>query len=130
MRGFRYRPISVTVQASRSSPALAPWPKFGLSVFACSDPPSGDPEGPGSQPSPSPSLSYKFGRRVVAGERIGLRRLQIPRQQLVNTVDRMIGDALEHRADKRLGVVAVEFGAAQQAVDRRSSLTAGIAAGE
>src|ERR1035441_2763776 len=68
--------------------------------------------------------------RGVAGERIGVHRLQIPWQQLVNTVDRMIGDALEYRADKRLRVVAVEFCAAQQAVDRRSSLTAGIAAGK
>ncbi len=59
-----------------------------------------------------------------------MRRLQIPRKQLVNTIDRMIRDALEHRADKRFGVVAVEFGAAHQAVDRRSSLAAGIAAGE
>jgi hypothetical protein len=75
-------------------------------------------------------LWREFGRRVIAGERIGVRRLQIPRQQLVNTVDRMIGDALEHRADKRLKVVAVEFGATQQTVDRRSSLAAGIAPGE
>src|SRR5664279_4210354 len=75
-------------------------------------------------------LWREFGRRVIAGERIGVRRLQIPRQQLVNTVDRVIGDSLEYRADKRLGVVAVEFGTAQQAVDRRRSLTAGIAAGK
>jgi hypothetical protein len=69
------------------------------------------------------SLWREFGHRVIAGERIGVRRLQIPRQQLVDTVNRMIGDALEHRADKRLGVVAVEFSTAQQTVDRRSSLT-------
>ncbi len=76
------------------------------------------------------ALWREFWHRIIGGERIGVRRLQIPRQQLVNTVDRMIGDALEHRADIRFGVVVVEFGSAQQAVHRRSSLTTGIAAGE
>ncbi len=57
-------------------------------------------------------------------------RLQVPGQEFVDAVDRVIGDAFEYLADKRFRVVAVEFGSAHQAVDRRSSLTAGIAAGE
>jgi hypothetical protein len=76
------------------------------------------------------ALWREFGHRVVAGERIGVHRLQISWQQLVNSVDRTIGDALEYRANKRLRVVAVEFGTIQQAVDRRRPLTAGIAAGK
>jgi hypothetical protein len=42
----------------------------------------------------------------------------------------MFRDAREHLAEKRFGIVTVEFGAAQQAVDCRSSLTACITAGE
>ena len=75
-------------------------------------------------------LRREFRRRVSAGELIDVGRQQIPRQQLVNTIDRMIGDELKHRADICLGIDAVEFGAAQQAIDRRGSLAAGIASGE
>ena len=42
----------------------------------------------------------------------------------------MVSDAREHLAQKCFGVVAVNFRAAQQAVDRRRSFAAGIAAGE
>jgi hypothetical protein len=68
--------------------------------------------------------------RVVAGERSGRRRLKIPGQQLVDAVDRVIGESREHFSQKRLGIVAVEFGGAQQTVDGSSVITAGIAAGE
>src|ERR1700724_644788 len=42
----------------------------------------------------------------------------------------MFGDPRKHLAQKRFGIEAVQFGAAQQAVESRSSLTAGITAGE
>jgi len=42
----------------------------------------------------------------------------------------MFGDPREHLAEKRFGIVAVEFGAAQQAVNCRRPLTACITAGE
>ncbi len=42
----------------------------------------------------------------------------------------MFADACEHLAQKRFGVVTVQFRAAQQAVDRRGGLAAGIATGE
>jgi hypothetical protein len=75
-------------------------------------------------------LWREFGRRVVAGERIRIRRLQLPGQQLVDAGDWMFGDAREHLAQKRFGIVAVEFGGPQQAVDCRSTITACITAGE
>ena len=42
----------------------------------------------------------------------------------------VVGDAHEHLAEKRFWIDAVEFGAAQQAVDCRSSIAACITAGE
>ena len=54
----------------------------------------------------------------------------VPRQQLVDAVDRMVGDALEHVAQVRLGIEAVELGRLHQAVDRRGALAARVGAGE
>ena len=71
-----------------------------------------------------------FGHRVIAAECSGVRRLEIPREQLCDSVDRMIGDPLEHRTHKGFWVVTIEFGAADKAVDRRSSLATGIATHE
>ncbi len=48
----------------------------------------------------------------------------------MNAVDRMIGNVLEYEAEVRVKVVPVEFGTAQQAVNRRRSLPAGIAPSE
>jgi hypothetical protein len=76
------------------------------------------------------ALRGEFGRRFVSAKGTGVRRLQMPGQELVDPGDGMIGDARDHVAQKRFGIVAVELGAAQQAVDRRSSLTADITAGE
>jgi hypothetical protein len=59
-----------------------------------------------------------------------LGRLQIPWQEFFDARDRMFADACEHLAQKRFGVVTVQFRAAQQAVDRRGGLAAGIATGE
>ena len=57
-------------------------------------------------------------------------RFEVPRQQLVDAVDRMLGDAREHVAEKRLGVVSVELRRAEQAIDRRGLFASGVAAGE
>ena len=59
-----------------------------------------------------------------------MRRLQMPGQHLVDAADWMFGDSREHLAEKGFGIVAVEFGGSQQAVECRGSITACIAAGE
>lgn len=55
---------------------------------------------------------------------------EVPRQQFLDAVDRMIGDALEHVAQIRLGVQPIEFGRLHQAVDRRGALATGVGAEE
>ena len=59
---------------------------------------------------------------AVAVRRVGA----VPRQQLLNTVDRMIADALNYVAQIRFGVEAVELGRADQAVNGRSTLASGV----
>ena len=53
-----------------------------------------------------------------------------PRQQLVDPVDRVVRNAFEHVAQVRLRVKAVQFGRADQRVERGSALATGIGAGE
>lgn len=53
-----------------------------------------------------------------------------PRQQLLDAIDRMLGDTLDHIAQVRLGIDAVELGRTDQAVDRGGTLAAGIGTGE
>jgi hypothetical protein len=54
----------------------------------------------------------------------------IPGQQFVDTGDWMIGDACDDLAPERFGIVAIEFGGAQQAVHCRRAVAACITAGE
>ena len=49
-------------------------------------------------------------------------------QEFLDAVDGMIGDAGQHVAQVSLGVEAVEFGGADQAVDRGGALAAGVRA--
>lgn len=65
-----------------------------------------------------------------AGGGLGTFRRDVPRQEFVDAVDRMIGDAGQHIAEIGFGVEVVEFGAADQAVDRGGSFAASIGAGE
>jgi len=51
-------------------------------------------------------------------------RLDVPWQQLVDTVDVVLGDALEHMAQVGLGIEPVELGRTQQRVHGRSTVTA------
>ena len=50
----------------------------------------------------------------------------VPRQQLLDAVDRVLGDALEYLAQVRLGIEPVELGRFHQAVDRRGALAARV----
>ena len=43
---------------------------------------------------------------------------EIPRQQFVNAVDRVIGDIFEHTAEIKLRIKPVELGRSQQGIDR------------
>lgn len=60
---------------------------------------------------------------------LGLGGCDVPGQQLVDAVDGVIGDASEHLAQVRLRIESVEFGVADQGVDRCGTLTAGVGAG-
>jgi hypothetical protein len=55
---------------------------------------------------------------------------EVPGQELLDAVDRMVGDAGQHVSEIRFGVEAVDFGRANQAVDRGGALAASIGAGE
>jgi len=50
----------------------------------------------------------------------------VPGQQLLDAVDGVIGDAGQHLAQISFRVKAVEFGGANQAVDRRRAFPARI----
>jgi hypothetical protein len=52
----------------------------------------------------------------------------LPRQQLIDTIDRMLGDAADHLTQVGLGVEAVEFARADQAVDCRRTLASRVRA--
>jgi hypothetical protein len=54
----------------------------------------------------------------------------VPRQQFIDAVDRMIGDAREHEAQIRFWVEAIEFGGADQAVECDGAFATGIGARE
>lgn len=53
-------------------------------------------------------------------------RRDIPRQQLLDAIDRMLSNVHEHVSQVRLRIQLVELGRTQQRVDRRSTLTAGV----
>ena len=53
-------------------------------------------------------------------------RREVPGQEFLDAVDGMIGDAGQHVSEIRFGIETVEFGAADQAVDRGGALAAGI----
>jgi hypothetical protein len=61
-------------------------------------------------------LSGHFGRGGI----------EIPRQQFVDAVDGMVGDAGQHLAQIGFGIETVEFRRTNQAVDRRRPLSARI----
>jgi len=51
---------------------------------------------------------------------------EVPGQQFVDAVDRVIGDAREHVAEVGFRIDAVQLGRADQAVDRGGAVAAGI----
>jgi hypothetical protein len=53
-------------------------------------------------------------------------RSDIPRQQFLDAVDRMVSDTLQDMMQLAFGIEVVEFGGAQDRVDRGSPLTAVI----
>jgi hypothetical protein len=57
-------------------------------------------------------------------------RREVPGQEFLDAVDRMIGDAGQHVSEIGFGIETVEFGAADQGVDRGGALAAGIGTGE
>ncbi|PZW90426.1 hypothetical protein DFS13_13925 [Burkholderia sp. 28_3] len=58
------------------------------------------------------------------------RRRHVPRQQLVDAVDRMVSDALENIGEICLGIEAVQARRADQAIHRGSTFVTGVGAGE
>ena len=74
---------------------------------------------------PASSFSSCFRRRGM----LCMRR-PVPRQELVDPIDRVIGDASENVAQLRLGIKAVELGGFDQGVDGGGALAAGVGAGE
>ena len=54
----------------------------------------------------------------------------VPEKEFGDLIDGLVGDARQHLAEMRLGIQAIEFGAAHQTVDRGGALAAGIQARE
>ena len=54
----------------------------------------------------------------------------MPGQQLVDPIDRMLGDALDDVAQISLWIEVIELGRANQAVDGRGALATGIGTAE
>src|SRR3982751_7034234 len=54
----------------------------------------------------------------------------VPGQQVVNTINRIVRDAREHMAEVGLRINTVELGRADQTVDRSRSFATGISAGK
>ena len=52
--------------------------------------------------------------------------VEAPGQKLVDSVDGTIGDALEHMAQVEFRIDALQFGGAEQTVDRSRTLSIGI----
>jgi hypothetical protein len=61
-----------------------------------------------------------------------MERLQrdVPRQQFVDPIDRVVGDALQHVGQIGLRVQVVELGRTHEAVNRSRSFSAGIGTGK
>ena len=59
-----------------------------------------------------------------------MNRHNVPRQQLTDPADRMVGDACEHVAQVGLGIEAVQFRGPNQAVERCGARSAGVRPGE
>ena len=55
---------------------------------------------------------------------------EVPRQQLLDAVDGMIGDAFEHVAQIEFWIKAIQLGCAQESIDRSRAFSAGIRTGE
>jgi hypothetical protein len=55
---------------------------------------------------------------------------QVPGQEFLDTVDWVIGDALQDMAKIEFGVEIVELGRAEQAVNGRRAFAAGIGSGK
>ena len=55
---------------------------------------------------------------------------EIPRQQFVDAIDGMIGNLCQHLAQIAFGIYAVEFGRADQAINRRRPFAAHLRAGK
>jgi len=53
--------------------------------------------------------------------------IDIPRQQVFDAVDGMVGDASHHVPQIGFGIQTVEFRRTDQAVDRRCTFSSGIA---
>ena len=51
---------------------------------------------------------------------------KIPRQQLLDAIDRMIGDALEDIVQIALWIDVIEFAGLDQAINDRRTITAGV----
>ncbi len=55
---------------------------------------------------------------------------KVPGQKLVDAVDGMVGDTFEHMTEIEFRVDAVQFGRAQQSIDRSRAFSSGIRACE
>ena len=64
-----------------------------------------------------------------AGRGLGAFLREVPRQEFVDAVDRVVGDAGQHVAEIGFGIENVEFGVTDQAVDCGGLLACGIGAG-
>ena len=54
----------------------------------------------------------------------------VPRQELLDTIDRMFGDASEHVAQIRFRIQPVQFGRANKGINSGGTLASGVGAGE
>ena len=66
------------------------------------------------------------GEPLILGELLR----EAPGQQISKAVVRVVGDALKHEAQIRLGIEAIELGGFEQRVERGGALTAGVGAGD
>jgi len=66
------------------------------------------------------------GEPLILGELLR----EAPGQQISKAVVRVVGDALKHEAQIRLGIEAIELGGFEQRVERGGALTAGVCAGD
>ena len=59
----------------------------------------------------------------------GVVQPNVPRQQLCNTVDRVVGDALQHLAQVGLGIEVVQLGGSEQAIEGSGSFSSSVGTG-